>query len=72
MAAPFEAVRLFMEDLRKRGEHLAPLQLTLNAGDTDEERDATLICFYKQRRQACQWAADFRCCLLGIDCTYSY
>ncbi|KAE8277490.1 hypothetical protein D5F01_LYC24564 [Larimichthys crocea] len=64
-AAPSEAVRLFMEDLRRGGDHQPPLRLTLNAGDTDEERDGTLISFYKQRRETCQWAADFRCSILG-------
>ncbi|TKS66091.1 hypothetical protein D9C73_000147 [Collichthys lucidus] len=66
-AAPSEAVRLFMEDLRRGGDHQPPLRLTLNASDTDEERDGTLISFYKQRRETCQWAADFRCSILGID-----
>ncbi|TKS67419.1 hypothetical protein D9C73_001257 [Collichthys lucidus] len=64
-AAPSEAVRLFMEDLRRGGDHQPPLRLTLNASDTDEERDGTLISFYKQRRETCQWAADFRCSILG-------
>ncbi|TKS74054.1 G2/M phase-specific E3 ubiquitin-protein ligase [Collichthys lucidus] len=64
-AAPSEAVRLFMEDLRRGGDHQPPLRLTLNAGDTDEEWDGTLISFYKQRRETCQWAADFRCSILG-------
>uniref|UniRef100_A0A0F8BL25 G2/M phase-specific E3 ubiquitin-protein ligase n=1 Tax=Larimichthys crocea TaxID=215358 RepID=A0A0F8BL25_LARCR len=54
-----------MEDLRRGGDHQPPLRLTLNAGDTDEERDGTLISFYKQRRETCQWAADFRCSILG-------
>ncbi|TKS66094.1 hypothetical protein D9C73_000150 [Collichthys lucidus] len=51
--APSEAVRLFMEDLRRGGDHQPPLRLTLNASDTDEERDGTLISFYKQRRETC-------------------
>ncbi|XP_041916410.1 uncharacterized protein LOC121680889 isoform X3 [Alosa sapidissima] len=64
-AAPSEAVRLFMEELRRGANHLPPLRLTLNAGDTDEERDGALISFYKQQRQTCQWAAHFRCNILG-------
>ncbi|KAL2099447.1 hypothetical protein ACEWY4_005927 [Coilia grayii] len=63
-AAPSKAVRLFMEGMRREADHQQPLQLTLNAGDTDEERDGTLISFYKQRRETCQWAADFRCSIL--------
>ncbi|TKS74062.1 hypothetical protein D9C73_008143 [Collichthys lucidus] len=63
--APSEAVRLLMEDLRRGGDHQPPLRLTLNAGDTDEEWDGTLISFYKQRRETCQWAADSRCSILG-------
>ncbi|KAE8278882.1 hypothetical protein D5F01_LYC22461 [Larimichthys crocea] len=68
-AAPSEAVHLFMEDLRRGGDHQPPLRLTLNAGDTDEERDGTLISFYKQRRETCQWAADFRCSILDVELT---
>lgn len=71
-AAPAEAVRLFMEELRRRTNHLPPLRLTLNAGDTDEERDGALIAFYKQQRQTCQWAADFRCNILGTDRHLTY
>lgn len=70
-AAPSEAVRLFMERLRREGDH-QPLQLTLNAGDTDEERDGTLISFYKKSREMCQWAADFRCSILGIDTSLTH
>ncbi|XP_060780792.1 uncharacterized protein LOC132888724 isoform X2 [Neoarius graeffei] len=70
-AAPSEAVWLFMERLRREGDH-QPLQLTLNAGDTDEERYGTLISFYKKSREMCQWAADFRCSILGIDTSLTH
>nr|XP_055057119.1 uncharacterized protein LOC129441489 [Misgurnus anguillicaudatus] len=62
---PQEAVRLFLEQLREGGKRQPSLLLSLDARDTDEERDRSLISFYKQRREKQQWAAPFSCHIQG-------
>lgn len=65
MENPQEAIRLFFERLREGGKRQPSLLLSLDARDTDEERDRSLISFYKQRREKDQWAAPFRCHIQG-------
>ena len=63
---PQEAMQLFLKELIEGGENQPPLLLSLNAGDDDEERDVTLISFYKNDRAKSQWAAPFNCRIIGI------
>ncbi|KAK0136708.1 hypothetical protein N1851_027115 [Merluccius polli] len=62
---PIEAMKQFFGGAREEGKHLPPLQLSLDSGDNDEERDSTLISFYKESRDKSQWAAPFNCRILG-------
>ncbi|XP_062409026.1 uncharacterized protein LOC134099994 [Sardina pilchardus] len=62
---PIEAMKQFLGEVKEGAQHLPPLQLSLDAGDNDEERDSTLISFYKQRRDKSQWAAPFNCRIIG-------
>ncbi|KAK0133369.1 hypothetical protein N1851_031095 [Merluccius polli] len=62
---PIEAMKQFFDGAREGGKHLPPLQLSLDSGDNDEERDSTLISFYKESRDKSQWAAPFNCRILG-------
>ncbi len=61
-----KVVQLFFEQLREEGKRQPSLFLSLDARDTDEERDRSLISFYKQREKN-QWAAPFRCHIQGIN-----
>ena len=63
---PIEAMKQFFDGAREGGKDLPPLQLSLDSGDNDEERDSTLISFYKGSRDKSQWAAPFNCRILGI------
>lgn len=54
-----------IEQLKQGGEHQRTLLLTLDASDTDEERDMSLISFYKHKRDNIQWAAPFHCRIQG-------
>lgn len=63
---PTEAMKMFFDGAREGGKHLPPLQLSLDAGDNDEEQDSALICFYKERREQSMWAAPLKCRILGI------
>ncbi|KAK0149957.1 hypothetical protein N1851_009281 [Merluccius polli] len=58
-------MKQFFDGAREGGKHLPPLQLSLDSGDNDEERDSTLISFYKESRDKSQWAAPFNCRILG-------
>ncbi|KAL1006773.1 hypothetical protein UPYG_G00076890 [Umbra pygmaea] len=62
---PKEAMQLFLEELRQGGEDQPHLLLSLDARDNDEERESTLISFYKEMREKCQWTAPFNCRILG-------
>uniref|UniRef100_A0AAV2K1G3 HECT domain-containing protein n=1 Tax=Knipowitschia caucasica TaxID=637954 RepID=A0AAV2K1G3_KNICA len=62
---PAEAIQLFCKDLRKGGQDLRPLLLTLDAEDGEEGRDSALICFYKDRYDKQQWSAPFKCRISG-------
>ncbi|XP_036069241.1 uncharacterized protein LOC118599079 isoform X2 [Oryzias melastigma] len=62
---PQKAVELFLKQLKHGGEHQRALFLNLDAGDSDEERDMSLISFYKHQRDKNQWAAPFRCRIQG-------
>ncbi|XP_058603956.1 uncharacterized protein LOC131522468 [Onychostoma macrolepis] len=62
---PQEAVQLFFEHLREGGKRQPTLFLSLDSRDTDEERDRSLISFYKQQREKNQWAAPFNCHIQG-------
>lgn len=63
---PKESMKLLFDGVREGGKNLPPLQLSLDTRDNDEERDSTLICFYKDRREKSQWDALFSCRILGI------
>ncbi|XP_058636673.1 uncharacterized protein LOC131543396, partial [Onychostoma macrolepis] len=62
---PQEDVQLFFEHLREGGKRQPTLFLSLDSRDTDEERDRSLISFYKQQREKNQWAAPFNCHIQG-------
>lgn len=63
---PQKAVELFVRQLKQVGVNQRTLVLTLDAMDTDEERDMSLISFYKHKREIIQWAAPFQCRIQGI------
>ncbi len=67
MEHPQKVVQLFFEQLHEEGKRQPSLFLSLDARDTDEERDRSLISFYKQQREKKQWAAPFRCHIQGIN-----
>ncbi|XP_076829455.1 uncharacterized protein LOC143475488 [Brachyhypopomus gauderio] len=60
-----ETVRLFLEQLRRQGQSQPSLLLMLDSRDNDEERDRSLISFYKESHQKSRWAAPFRCHIQG-------
>ncbi|XP_076855020.1 uncharacterized protein LOC143509970 isoform X1 [Brachyhypopomus gauderio] len=60
-----ETVRLFLEQLRRQGQSQPFLLLMLDSRDNDEERDRSLISFYKESHQKSRWAAPFRCHIQG-------
>uniref|UniRef100_A0A8C4EM14 HECT domain-containing protein n=1 Tax=Dicentrarchus labrax TaxID=13489 RepID=A0A8C4EM14_DICLA len=62
---PQEAMQLFLKELRQGGVNQPSLLLSLNARDDDEERDSTLISFYKENRTKSQWTAPFNCRIIG-------
>ncbi|XP_032435724.1 uncharacterized protein LOC116730529 isoform X4 [Xiphophorus hellerii] len=62
---PQKAVELFVRQLKQVGVNQRTLVLTLDAMDTDEERDMSLISFYKHKREIIQWAAPFHCRIQG-------
>ncbi|KAL2085043.1 hypothetical protein ACEWY4_020561 [Coilia grayii] len=58
-------MQLFLKEVRHGGVNQPPLLLSLNASVDDEERDITLISFYKNDRAKSQWAAPFNCRIIG-------
>jgi len=68
---PQKAIELFLKQLKQGGEHRRTLLLTLEATDTDEEPDMSLISFYQHKRDNIRWAAPFRCRIQGGASTFS-
>ncbi|XP_062846985.1 uncharacterized protein LOC134309265 [Trichomycterus rosablanca] len=62
---PQKALRLFLEQLKQEGGSQPSLILSLDSTDNDEQRDGSLIKFYKEDREKRQWAAPFRCSIKG-------
>ncbi|XP_049335358.1 uncharacterized protein LOC111196174 isoform X3 [Astyanax mexicanus] len=62
---PQEAVQLFLEQLKQEGASQPSLLLSLDATDDDEQRDCSLIKFYKSDYEKSQWKAPFRCSIKG-------
>jgi len=58
-------MQLFLEELRRGGEHQPDILLALNARDSDEDRDRCLISFYQDLREKKQWTARFKCRIIG-------
>ncbi|XP_076841986.1 uncharacterized protein LOC143486078 [Brachyhypopomus gauderio] len=61
---PQEALRFFLEQLKQEGESQPSLYLNLDATD-DEQRDGSLIRFYKEDREKRQLTAPFHCMIKG-------
>ena len=63
---PQEAMRLYIDEVKRVGSRQPDLLLALDARDTDADRDHCLIYFYKDTRDMKMWAATFKCRILGI------
>ncbi|KAL6455278.1 hypothetical protein MHYP_G00362730 [Metynnis hypsauchen] len=62
---PQEALQLFLEQLKQEAGSQPSLVLSLDATDSDEQRDGSLIRFYKENREKSQWTAPFHCIIKG-------
>ncbi|KAL6459467.1 hypothetical protein MHYP_G00329390 [Metynnis hypsauchen] len=62
---PQEALQLFLEQLKQEAGSQPSLVLSLDATDSDEQRDGSLIRFYKEDREKSQWTAPFHCIIKG-------
>ncbi|KAL6455463.1 hypothetical protein MHYP_G00360920 [Metynnis hypsauchen] len=62
---PQEALQLFLEQLKQEAGSQPSLVLALDATDSDEQRDGSLIRFYKEDREKSQWTAPFHCIIKG-------